>query len=241
MKLMFKLMFILECASENPLLRLLANTLARKGLRRGGVWTGMGRLSNDSPTARAAADEATASAVPLCVDLDGTLIYSDLLWESLTVLRRRNFWWVLMVPVWFLGGRANLKRQVAARATIDPARLPYNAAFMEFLRGEKSRGRRLLLVSASERMLVEKVAAHVGLFDEVMASDGRTNLRGRAKCAALVARFGRGGFDYAGNSYVDVPVWEGARKIIVVNAPGALVRKMRATGRVAAEFLHPAK
>jgi hypothetical protein len=90
-------------------------------------------------------------------------------------------------------------------------------------------------------MLVEKVAAHVGLFDEVMASDGRTNLRGRAKCAALVARFGRGGYDYAGNSYVDVPVWEGARKIIIVNAPGALVRKMRATGRVAAEFLRPAK
>ena len=196
-------------------------------------------MANDSHPTPARADEAAASAVPLCVDLDGTLIYSDLLWESLAVLRRRNFLYLLMVPGWFLRGRANLKRQVARRATIDPARLPYNTAFVEFLRAEKSRGRKLLLVSASEHALVDKVAAHVGLFDEVMASDGRTNLRGAAKCAALVARFGRGGFDYAGNSYVDVPVWAGARKIIIVNAPAALVRQMRATGRVSAEFYKP--
>jgi phosphoserine phosphatase len=194
-------------------------------------------LANDHSPTPAAADGAADSAVPLCVDLDGTLIDSDLLWESLAVLRRRNFLYLLMVPIWFLRGRAHLKQQVARRATIDPAQLPYIPAFINFLRGEKLRGRRLLLVSASERLLVEKVAAHVGLFDEVMASDGRTNLRGRAKCAALVAKFGQGGFDYAGNSYVDVPVWAGARKIIVVNAPAALVRKMRATGRVAAEFL----
>jgi phosphoserine phosphatase len=196
-------------------------------------------LANDSSPTPAATDEAAASAVPLCVDLDGTLIYSDLLWESLAVLRRRNFFYMLMVPIWFLRGRANLKRQVARRATIDPARLPYNAVFVDFLRAEKKRGRRLLLVSASEHALVDKVAAHVGLFDEVLASDGRTNLRGRAKCAALVARFGQGGFDYAGNSWVDVPVWAGARKAIVVNAPAALVRQMRAMGRVAAEFPKP--
>ncbi len=200
-------------------------------------WPG---LANESSPTPAAADEAPASAVPLCVDLDGTLIYSDLLWESLAVLRRRNFLYLLLVPVWFLRGRANLKRQVAARATIDPARLPYITPFVDFLRAEKKRGRKLVLASASERALVEKVAAHVGLFDEVLASDGRTNLRGRAKCAALVARFGRGGFDYAGNSYVDVPVWAAARKLIVVNAPAALVRQLRATGRVAAEFLRPA-
>ena len=194
-------------------------------------------MANDHSPTPTTADGAADSAVPLCVDLDGTLIYSDLLWESLAVLRKRNFLYLLMVPVWFLRGRAYLKREVARRATIDPARLPYIPAFVDFLRAEKKRGRRLLLVSASERMLVDKVAAHVGLFDEVLASDGRTNLRGRAKCAALVVKFGQGGFDYAGNSYVDVPVWAGARKIIVVNAPAALVRQMRATGRVAAEFL----
>jgi len=145
-----------------------------------------------------------------------------------------------MVPIWFLPGRANLKRQVAARATIDPAKLPYNTAFVDFLRTEKNRGRKLILASASDRALVEQVAAHTGLFDEVFASDGHTNLRAHAKCAALTARFGEKGFDYAGNSWVDLPVWAGARKIIVVNAPAALVRRMRTTGRVAREFLRPA-
>jgi phosphoserine phosphatase len=193
-------------------------------------------LSNNSQSQVNLVIEAAPVSVPLAVDLDGTLIYSDLLWESLAVLRRRNFLWMLMVPIWFLPGRANLKRQVAARATIDPARLPYITAFVDFLRAEKQRGRKLVLASASDRALVEKVAAHTGLFDEVFASDGRTNLRAHAKCAALTARFGPQGFDYAGNSRMDIPVWAGARKAIVVNAPPALAQKMRATGKVAAEF-----
>ncbi len=141
-----------------------------------------------------------------------------------------------MVPVWFLSGRANLKRQVAARATIDPAKLPYITPFVDFLRTEKKRGRKLVLASASDRALVDKVAAYVGLFDEVFASDGHTNLRAHAKCAALTARFGPKGFDYAGNSWMDVPVWEGARKVIVVNAPSKLRKLMRNTGRLVAEF-----
>jgi len=196
-------------------------------------------LDKPAQSATAARGETASPPIPLCVDLDGTLIYSDLLWESLAVLRRRNALFILLVPVWFLKGRANLKRQVAARATIDPAALPYNEPFLEFLRVEKKRGRRLVLASASDRALVEKVAAHVGLFDEVLASDGRTNLRGRAKCAALVAKFGRGGFDYAGNSRVDLPVWAGAKNIIVVNAPRALAERLRNEGRVAAEFPGP--
>jgi len=142
-----------------------------------------------------------------------------------------------MVPVWFLSGRAHLKRQIAARATVDPARLTYIQPFVDYLRAEKNRGRKLVLASASDRELVEKVAAHVGLFDEVFASDGHTNLRAHAKCAALTARFGPRGFDYAGNSWVDLPVWAGARQAIVVNAPAGLVRHMRTTGRVAKEFL----
>ncbi len=87
---------------------------------------------------------------------------------------------------------------------------------------------------------MEKVAAYTGLFDEVFASDGHTSLRAHAKCAALTARFGPKGFDYAGNSWVDLPVWAGARQAIVVNAPARLVRHMRTTGLVAKEFLRPA-
>ncbi len=185
-------------------------------------------------------DAASASPVPLCVDLDGTLIYSDMLWESLAVLLRRNPLFIFMVPIWFMGGRAHLKRELAARVSVEVELLPYNEPFVDFLRAEKKRGRRLILASASDQALVAAVAAHTGLFDEVLASDGHTNLRGSAKVATLEAKYGRGGFDYAGNSTVDIPVWAGARNAIVVNAPTALAARMRRGGRVAAEFAGPA-
>lgn len=173
------------------------------------------------------------------MDLDGTLIYSDMLWESLAVLLRRNPLYLLLVPIWLLSGRARLKHEVAARTTVEVELLPYNQPFMDYLRAEKKRGRKLILASASDRALVEKVAAHTGLFDEVLASDGRTNLRGAAKVAALEAKYGRSGFDYAGNSMVDLPVWAGAKNIVVVNAPSALAESMRRGGRVSAEFAGP--
>lgn len=173
------------------------------------------------------------------MDLDGTLIYSDMLWESLAVLLRQNPLYIFMVPIWFCSGRANLKRQIAARCTVDVALLPYNEPFVAYLRAERKRGRKLLLASASDRSLVEKVATYVGLFDEVLASDGQINLRGPAKVAALEAKFGRGGFDYAGNSHVDVPVWAGSKNIVLVNTPRTLATQLRAGGRVVAEFAGP--
>jgi 4-hydroxybenzoate polyprenyltransferase/phosphoserine phosphatase len=156
--------------------------------------------------------------VPLCVDLDGTLVRTDLLWESLVRLLQRNPLYALAVPFWFLRGRAVLKAQLASRAQVDVSALPYHQPFLEFLRSERRRGRRLFLVTASDRRPAEAVAAHLNLFTEVLASDGHTNLRGVQKGAKLVERFGEHGFDYAGNSSVDLPVWARARQAIVVNA-----------------------
>jgi 4-hydroxybenzoate polyprenyltransferase/phosphoserine phosphatase len=167
---------------------------------------------------------ATSSTVPLCVDLDGTLIHSDLLWESFGQLLRRNPLFVLLVPLWLLKGRSWLKRQIATRVTVDVEVLPFNEPFVEFLREEKNHGRKLLLVTASDRQLAQRVADHLGLFDEVIGSDGKINLRGSTKGEALVARFGERGFDYAGDSRVDLPVWACSREAIVVNANQSLVR-----------------
>lgn len=167
-------------------------------------------------TARAAS--APATAVPLCVDLDGTLIRTDLLWESMARLLKRNPFWLLVLPFWWMKGRACLKRQIAARVAVDPAALPYHEPFLEFLRSLKRDGRPLVLATASDGALARQVAEHVGLFDEVVASDGQTNLRGAAKVCKLTEKFGKRGFDYAGNSAVDLAVWEQARAAIVVNA-----------------------
>src|SRR6516164_2335474 len=147
-----------------------------------------------------APDAPRETPVPLCVDLDGTLIQTDLLWESLARLLRRNPLWLFPVVVWWMRGRAFLKRQLARRVSLDPATLPYQPAFLAFLREQKSAGRKLVLVTASDREMALPVANHVGLFDEVLASDGRTNLRGPNKRKALVEKFGERGFDYAGNS-----------------------------------------
>jgi 4-hydroxybenzoate polyprenyltransferase len=182
------------------------------------------------------ATNARENPVPLCVDLDGTLIKTDLLWESLLRLLKRNPLYLLAVPFWWMRGRAFLKRQLAARVELDPAILPYNDVFLEFLREAKRQGRPLILATASDRELAARVASHVGLFDEVLGSDGQANLRAQAKARLLAERFGERGFDYAGNSSSDLPVWARARAAIVVNASDGLAQRAAQRAKVGRVF-----
>ena len=182
------------------------------------------------------ATNARENPVPLCVDLDGTLIKTDLLWESLLRLLKRNPLFLLAVPFWWMRGRAFLKRQLAARVELDPATLPYNEAFLEFLREEKRQGRTLILATASDREPAARVAGHVGLFNEVLGSDGQANLRAQAKARVLAERFGERGFDYAGNSSADLPVWARAREAIVVNASDGLAKRAAQRAKVGRVF-----
>lgn len=162
----------------------------------------------------------STTPIPICVDLDGTLIHSDLLLESSLILLRRNPLYIFCFVVWLLKGRAHLKREIARRASIDPAALPYDERVVEWLRGEASRPR--VLCTASDAALAEAVAAHVGVFDVVLASDGQRNLAGREKGEMLRDRYGERGFDYAGNEHRDLAVWKHARRAIVVNGGGSL-------------------
>ena len=182
-------------------------------------------------------DHAPASLVPLAVDLDGTLIRSDMLWESLARLLREKPLALLAVPFWWLRGRAFLKQQLAARVTVDATALPYHEEFLAWLKTEKLAGRKLILATASDIKMAEPVARHVGLFDEVLASDGKTNLRDHAKLAALTKKFGERGFDYAGNSAVDLDVWQGTRTAVVVNASESLARRAAERTTVGRTFL----
>ncbi len=165
---------------------------------------------------------------PLVVDLDGTLVHTDMLHESALQLLRDAPLAVLRIPGWLMQGKAQLKQHLAARCPVDPAGLPYNTELLQWLQAQRAAGRKLILCTASDRQLAQPIADHLGLFDEVMASDGQTNLAGAAKAAALVQRFGPAGFDYAGNSSADVPVWQHARRAIVVSTSAALVDQARA-------------
>jgi 4-hydroxybenzoate polyprenyltransferase len=163
--------------------------------------------------------------IPLVVDLDGTLIKTDLMWESLARLLRQNPLQIFPVLSWWTRGRAFLKQQLAARVKIDPSTLPYNEKFLAWLRGQKSDGRKIILATASDLQMALPVAGHAGVFDEVLGSDGKTNLRSENKLTALTEKFGVRGFDYAGNSPADLAVWRGAREAVVVNACASLVKK----------------
>lgn len=175
-------------------------------------------------------------SIPLCVDLDGTLLNTDMLWESLKDVARKRPWFVLLFPFWFLQGRARLKQQVAARASVDLSALPVHRGFLKFLQQEKARGRKLILATASDQAIAEKIAGRFGLFDEVLGSNGQRNLRGAAKAALLASRFGPKGFDYAGNSRMDLQVWPATRCAIVVNGSEELVAQARAVTSVSHVF-----
>jgi apolipoprotein N-acyltransferase len=170
-------------------------------------------------------DVPPARQVPLVVDLDGTLIRTDLLWEHLARLLRRNPFQIFQILFWWARGRAFLKKQLVQRVKIEPATLPYHEKFLAHLHGQKSAGRKLILATASDLQMALPVANHVGLFDEVLGSDGKTNLRSGNKLKLLTEKFGERGFDYAGNSSADFAVWRGAREAIVVNASQIVLEK----------------
>jgi 4-hydroxybenzoate polyprenyltransferase/phosphoserine phosphatase len=170
----------------------------------------------------------------LCVDLDGTLIRGNVLWECVLVLLKTRPIALLLLPFWLLAGRASLKRHVAARTHLDPARLPYRQQVLDLIQQEKATGRRIALVTAADRALAEAIASYLGLFDEVHASDGQLNLKGANKAAFLAQHFIQTGFDYVGDSVADVEVWRNARAAYVVGTEAraeqaAAVTTLRAT------------
>ncbi len=181
-------------------------------------------------------DRVQANAPPpLAVDLDGTLVLSDTLHESILALLRSNPLLLLLMPLWLIGGKARFKREIARRVVPEPASLPYNRPLLDWLHEQRAE-RRLILASAADAAIVNAVADHLQIFDEVLASDGERNVAGNAKSQALMQRFGKQGFDYAGNSRVDLDVWRHAQSAIVVNASTGTRRQAQALGNVTREF-----
>jgi 4-hydroxybenzoate polyprenyltransferase len=164
----------------------------------------------------------TGSKVPLCVDLDGTLVKTDCLCEAAVQVLFRHPLRLVGILLGSWRGKAWIKQQIGQAAPLPVESLPYNADVIGLITREKSAGRKMVLVTASDQIMADSVAAHLKLFDEVIGSDGVTNLKGTAKAELLVTKFERGGFDYAGDSAADIPVWEAARHAYAVNpAPAA--------------------
>ena len=174
-------------------------------------------------------EPAVTTLPPLCVDLDGTLVKSDTLFDSTLTLARHHPEQLLKLPGWLLEGKASLKRHIAGAAHLDVAHLPYNRELLQFLEQERSTGRSIYLATASDVATAQRVADHLGLFTGVMASDGVVNLAGHNKLAAFRQQFGDN-FCYIGNALPDLPLLENCQEPMVANPTPGLRAALRRAG-----------
>lgn len=168
-------------------------------------------------------EEQPARSPALVVDLDGTLLKTNVLLDSFLALFRQQPACLLALPGWMLKGKAHLKQQIARRVSLDAGLLPYREQLLDYLKVQRARGRTIVLATGGDMQIAQQVADHLKLFDLVLASDGHTNLTGERKQRRLVDEFGEKGFDYVGNEGCDLAVWASARKAVVVN-PSPRVR-----------------
>lgn len=159
---------------------------------------------------------------PIVVDLDGTLVRTDLLYESANRYVRRGPLALFHLAKWTAEGKAPLKRRLAEAIDLDVAALPFREDVIEWLRGQRDAGRTLVLATASNETYARAVSEHLGIFDDVIGSDATRNLGSGEKARALVERYGEGGFDYIGDHRADLPVWEKAKIAHVVSGSGRL-------------------
>jgi 4-hydroxybenzoate polyprenyltransferase/phosphoserine phosphatase len=182
-----------------------------------------------SPQINVSATRAAMSTqnpdAPLCVDCDGTLIRTDLLHESVFLMLKSAPWKLPLLPFWLLRGKAYMKLRLAESVKFEWDTLPLNEEVVALTRAARDSGRRTVLATASHRLLAEAFAPRLGLFDEIIATDGGKNLSGANKREVLVARFGERGYDYVGNSGTDLKVWSSARRAIVVSPTPSLAKR----------------
>lgn len=169
----------------------------------------------------------------LVVDLDGTLLRSDMLFESFWSAFSKDWRSPFLSVAALLAGRAALKRHLASTSAVEASTLPYDEKVLAFIQSWRDAGGKTALVTASDSAFAEAISAHLGLFDEAYGSDGRLNLKGDRKGQFLEERFGAQGFSYMGDNKADLAIWKRAAGAITVNAPAALRREAeRDCGRV---------
>ena len=190
-------------------------------------------------------ESTTTNLRPLCVDLDGTLVKSDTLVDSLLVLLRTRPALVFKLPSRLLHGKAAFKAFVTQSISLDVSYLPYNRQLLQFLQQERAQGRKIYLATGADLALAQRVATHLGIFTGVLASDGATNMTGKKKLLRLSKFLNSAAFDYIGNDTPDLPLLASASEPMVANPSLWLRLRLWTLGiRPAREFherRHPLK
>ncbi len=158
----------------------------------------------------------------LCVDLDGTLVRTDTLVETLLLFFRLHPFRIPWLAIWLLRGRSYLKMRLAEAALPSIETLPYNTELLSYLREQRSAGIKLVLATGADYRIASRVAGYLAIFDEVWSSDGSQNLVGERKAQLLAAKYPA--FEYIGNSPADLPVWLRSRSAILTSSSPKLLQ-----------------
>lgn len=187
---------------------------------------------------QAAKQPPGARARTVVVDMDMTLLEHDSLHEQLVRLVFMPWLWLGLARA-FMAGKTAVKAFCAQHVVLDPATLRACGEVLAFIERERRAGSRIVLCTAADRRTAQLLTDHLGLFDEVIATEGGTNLKGEAKAAALAARF-PGGFVYAGDHSADLAVWARSEGMVLVGVKDQTARKARALGKPVVAELRPA-
>ena len=188
----------------------------------------------ETPNCCSERSSSRKSHFPLCVDLDGTLVRGDCLFAALFwLLKHRPQTLLKLMCGLVVDGVAAFKRQVAEQAVgFDASKMPLESAVLLWCAEMAKQGRQMCLVTGSDLLWANQIAAKFPFFVDVIASDRYVNVSGEGKRFILVELFGERGFDYVGNSRKDLTVWRSARQAIVANASPAFVRRVKKICRV---------
>ncbi|MGB5559371.1 MAG: UbiA family prenyltransferase [Paracoccaceae bacterium] len=177
-----------------------------------------------------------ADVKPLVLDVDGTFLKTDMLYECFWAGLGKDPLRVLKICFLNLTRPAHLKHELAGIAELRTDLLPTNPEIKQLADACLGAGREVVLASASDKDLVQRLAAVHDLSSRVFASDGQTNLKGPAKAAALVAAFGESGFDYAGNEKTDCAIWEKSENALIVGDQPAIEYSLARIGKSATTY-----
>lgn len=170
------------------------------------------------------------SKLPLVVDIDGTFLKTDMLFENFWLAMGKSPLETLRAAARHFGDRATLKREITKIADIDVGLLPVNAEIEAYIKDALAQRREVIFASASDIELVRKLAQHHGIDGDHLGSDGATNLSGRRKAAALNARYGKGNYAYAGDQKLDLEVWRDAGEAVLVGRHPRALNALEAEG-----------
>lgn len=182
---------------------------------------------NESANAPVPSACGPMAGMPLYVDLDDTLTVGDSLWDIAARLMTARPWSLFAMAGAMLAGRPSFKRYVSANTPLSPAGLTYRDDVIEYVTQQRAAGRRVVMATGAHRLWAERVAAHLGLFDAVIATEGKANMTRHTKLAAIRADCGGAAFEYIGDSPTDLPVWDAAAKAVIIAPSDELLARLK--------------